>query len=110
MAALAGWDREHPKPVVTMQQVADHIEHIRKIAGIDHVGLGSDFDGMPDTPVGLEGVDRYPALLAELMRRRWTDSDIAKLAGENLLRVMSAAEHVGARIRGESPKGPIAVN
>jgi membrane dipeptidase len=110
MAALAGWDREHPKPLVTMQQVADHIEHIRKIAGIDHLGLGSDFDGMPDTPVGLEGVDRYPALLAELMRRRWTDSDIAKLAGENLLRVMSAAERVGARIRSEPPKSPIAAN
>jgi membrane dipeptidase len=98
-AALARWDQEHPKPVVTMQQVADHIEHIRKTAGIDHVGLGSDFDGMPDTPVGLEGVDCYPALLAELMRRGWTDSDIAKLAGENLLRVMSAAEQVSARIR-----------
>jgi membrane dipeptidase len=100
-AALAGWDREHPEPVVTMQLVADHIEHIRKIAGIDHVGLGSDFDGMPDAPVGLEGVDRYPALLSELMRRGWSDSDIAKLAGENLLRVMASAEHVAARIRSD---------
>lgn len=109
-AALAAWDHGHPKPVVTLQQVADHIEHIRKIAGIDHVGLGSDFDGMPDTPVGLEGVDRYPALLTALMRMGWTDSDIAKLAGENLLRVMSAAEQVSARIRSEPPKGPIAVN
>jgi membrane dipeptidase len=109
-AALAAWDRSHPKPVVTMQQVADHIEHIRKIAGIDHVGLGSDFDGMPDTPVGLEGVDRYPALLSELMRRGWSDSAIAKLAGENLLRVMSTAEQVAARIRSEPPRGPIAVN
>jgi membrane dipeptidase len=109
-AALASWDREHPKPVVTMQQVADHIEHIRKIAGIDHVGLGSDFDGMPDTPVGLEGVDRYPALLAELMRRGWSDSDIAKLAGENVLRVMAAAEHVGARIRGEPPRSHTTAN
>ena len=107
---MAAWDHGHPKPVVTLQQVADHIEHIRKIAGIDHVGLGSDFDGMPDTPVGLEGVDRYPALLTALMRMGWTDSDIAKLAGENLLRVMSAAEQVSARIRSEPPKGPIAVN
>jgi membrane dipeptidase len=109
-AALAAWDHEHPKPVVTLQQVADHIEHIRKIAGIDHVGLGSDFDGMPDTPVGLEGVDCYPALLVELMRRGWKDGDIAKLAGENMLRVMSAAEQVGARIRSKTQKVPIAVN
>ncbi len=102
-AALADWDHEHPKPVVTLQQIADHIEHIRNIAGIDHVGLGSDFDGMPDTPVGLEGVDCHPALLVDLMRRGWTDGDIAKLAGENMLRVMSAAEQVGARIRSRTP-------
>jgi membrane dipeptidase len=98
-AALAAWDREHPKPVVTLSQVADHIDHIRQVAGIDHVGLGSDFDGIPDTPVGLEGVDRYPALLVELMRRGWTDGDIAKLAGENLLRVMATAERAGDQLR-----------
>ena len=98
-AALAAWDREHPKPVVTLSQVADHIDHVRQVAGIDHVGLGSDFDGIPDTPVGLEGVDCYPALLVELMRRGWTDSDIAKLAGENLLRVMATAERVGDQLR-----------
>jgi membrane dipeptidase len=109
-AAFADWDREHPKPVVTLQQVADHIEHIRQIAGIDHVGLGSDYDGMPDTPVGLEGVDSYPSLLVELMRRGWTDGDVAKLAGENVLRVMSAAEQVGARIQSRARKDPIAAN
>jgi membrane dipeptidase len=65
--------------------------------------LGSDFDGIEDAPVGLEGVDRYPALLEELMRRGWTDSDIAKLAGENLLRVMAAAEKVAVRLRAERP-------
>jgi membrane dipeptidase len=80
-------------------QVADHIDHIRQVAGIDHVGLGSDFDGIPDAPVGLEGVDRYPALLEELMRRGWSDADIAKLAGENLLRAMAAAEKVSLRLR-----------
>ncbi len=85
-AALAEWEAQHPMPVTTLAQVADHIEHIRQVAGIDHVGIGSDFDGIPDAPVGLEGVDRYPALLAELMRRGWSDADIAKLAGENLLR------------------------
>jgi membrane dipeptidase len=94
--ALAAWDRAHPRPVTTLQQVADHIEHIRRIAGIDHVGLGSDFDGVPDAPIGLDAVDKYPALLEELMRRGWSDSDIAKLAGENLLRVMAAAERIAA--------------
>jgi membrane dipeptidase len=97
--ALTAWESEHPRPVTTLSQVADHIEHIAQVAGIDHVGLGSDFDGIPDGPVGLEGVDRFPALLAELMRRGWSDADIAKLAGENLLRVMTGAEQVGAHLR-----------
>jgi membrane dipeptidase len=99
-AALAEWDAKHPRPVTTLAQVADHIEHIRQVAGADHVGLGSDFDGIPDAPVGLEGVDRYPALLQELMRRGWSDADIAKLAGENLLRTMAAAEQVSMRLQG----------
>ena len=103
-AALAAWDKEHPRPVVTLSQVADHIEHIRAIAGIDAVGLGSDFDGIEDTPVGLEAVDRYPALLEELMRRGWTDIEVAKAAGENVLRVMAAAEEVGVRLR--KARGP----
>jgi membrane dipeptidase len=97
--ALTAWESEHPRPVTTLSQVADHIEHIAQVAGIDHVGLGSDFDGIPDGPVGLEGVDRFPALLAELMRRGWSDADIAKLAGENLLRVMTGAEQIGAHLR-----------
>jgi membrane dipeptidase len=98
--ALAQWDAQHPRPVTTLSQVADHVEHIRQVAGIDHVGIGSDFDGIPDAPMGLEGVDRYPALLQELMRRGWSDSDIAKLAGENLLRTMAAAEQVSAKLQG----------
>jgi membrane dipeptidase len=98
-AALAEWDAQHPRPVTTLAQVADHVEHIRQVAGVDHVGLGSDFDGIPDAPVGLEGVDRYPALLEELMRRGWSDADIAKLAGENLLRTMAAAEQVSLKLR-----------
>jgi membrane dipeptidase len=98
-AALARWESEHPKPVTTLAQVADHIEHVRQIAGVDHVGLGSDFDGIPDAPRGLEGVDTYPALLMELMRRGWTDGEVAKVAGENVLRVMAAAEHVAAQMR-----------
>jgi len=101
-AALSAWEAQHPMPVTTLAQVADHVEHIRQVAGVDHVGLGSDFDGIPDAPVGLEGVDRYPALLEELMRRGWSDSDIAKLAGENLLRTLAAAEQVSLRLQGAS--------
>jgi membrane dipeptidase len=100
--ALAEWELQHPMPATTLAQVADHVEYIRRIAGVDHVGLGSDFDGIPDAPLGLEGVDRYPALLQELMRRGWSDADIAKLAGENLLRTMAAAEQVSMRLQGGS--------
>jgi membrane dipeptidase len=102
-AALARWESEHPKPVTTLSEVADHIDHVRQVAGVDHVGLGSDFDGIPDAPRGLEAVDRYPALLIELMRRGWTDGEIAKVAGENVLRVMAAAERVAAKLRAANP-------
>jgi membrane dipeptidase len=98
-AALAEWVREHPRPAATLAQVADHIEHIRLLAGADHVGLGSDFDGIEDAPAGLEGVDKYPALLVELMKRGWTDSDVAKLAGGNVLRALAEAERVAAKLR-----------
>jgi membrane dipeptidase len=101
-SALTQWEAQHPMPVTTLAQVADHVEHIRQVAGVDHVGIGSDFDGIPDAPVGLEGVDRYPALLAELMRRGWSDADIAKLAGENLLRTLSQAEQVSLRLQSTS--------
>jgi membrane dipeptidase len=102
-AALDAWEKAHPRPVVTLSEVADHIEHIRKVAGIDNVGIGSDFDGIEEVPQGLEGVDRYPALLEEMMRRGWTDSDVAKLAGLNVLRVMEQAEQVAARLHAARP-------
>jgi membrane dipeptidase len=102
-AALAAWERAHPKPHATLEQVADHIEHIRKIAGGDHVGIGSDFDGIDETPDGLDGVDRFPALFAELMRRGWTDAAIAKLAGGNLLRVFAEAERIAAKLKTMRP-------
>lgn len=102
-AALAAWEAAHPKPVVTLAMVADHIDHIAKLAGVDHVGLGGDMDGVPDLPEGLDGVDTYPALLAELMKRGWSDADIAKLAGGNILRVMEAAERVAAAMKDEPP-------
>jgi membrane dipeptidase len=94
-AALAEWERTHPKPTVTLAMVADHIEHVARVAGVDHVGIGSDFDGMgKDLPVGLSDVSNYPELLAELMRRGWSDAHVAKLAGGNILRVMGEAEAV----------------
>jgi membrane dipeptidase len=72
---------------------------VRKIAGVDHVGLGSDFDGIPDGPVGLDSVDEYPALLAELAHRAWSDAELGKLAGGNLLLALAKAEEVSARLR-----------
>ncbi|HEY3950016.1 dipeptidase [Phenylobacterium sp.] len=98
-AYMKAWDAAHPKPPVTIPMVADHIEHIAKVCGVDCVGLGSDFDGIPDTPEGLEGVDKYPALLAELARRGWSDEDLSKVAGGNLLRVLREAEAVAKRLQ-----------
>jgi membrane dipeptidase len=91
------WEAAHPRPQATLAQVADHVEHVRKVAGVEHVGLGGDFDGTPDVTVGLEDVSTYPALFAELARRGWTESDCAALAGGNVLRVMRRAESFAAR-------------
>ncbi|MDC0672091.1 dipeptidase [Nannocystis sp. ncelm1] len=92
-----------PQPRATLAQVADHVEHVRRVAGVDHVGLGSDFDGMGAVPVGLEDVSRYPYLLAELARRGWTDEELEKLAGRNLLRVLRAAEAVAKQLQQTRP-------
>src|SRR5207237_850675 len=73
VAAHPGWRASHPQPHATISDVADHIEHVRKVAGVDHVGIGSDFDGITDNVVGLEDVSKYPALFAELALRGWTD-------------------------------------
>ena len=100
-AGLAAWETAHAKPAVGLADVADHFDHVRKVAGVDHVGVGSDFDGIPEAPVGLDGVDKYPALLAELARRGWSDEDLAKVAGANVLRVMAEAEAVSARLRAQ---------
>ena len=102
-AALAEWERAHPRPAVGIAEVADHIEYVRKVAGADHVGLGSDFDGIPDAPAGLDGVDKYPALLSELAHRGWSDADLAKVAGGNALRALARAEEVSAHLRAARP-------
>jgi membrane dipeptidase len=101
-AAYEQWLAAHPRPVVTLAMVADHIEYIARVAGKDCVGLGSDFDGIPDTPVGLDGVDKYPALLAELARRGWSHDDLVKVSGGNVLRVMREAETVARNLRATS--------
>lgn len=96
---LERWRAENPAPTATIGDVADHIEHIRDVAGIDYVGIGSDFDGIPTYVEGLEDVSTFPALLVELSRRGWSDGDLRKVAGENLLRVMSEAETAASRLQ-----------
>jgi membrane dipeptidase len=96
-AAMKAWDEANPRPMSTLAQVADHIDHAAHIAGPDHIGIGGDYDGIPDLPKGLENVSTYPALFAELARRGWTDENLRKLAGENFLRVMRANEAVAQR-------------
>jgi membrane dipeptidase len=93
------WKATHPRPTATLKQVADHIEYVRKVAGSDHVGIGSDFDGIDHTPEGLEDVSKFPDLFAELIRRGWSDADLKKLAGQNLLRALRAAEATAARLQ-----------
>jgi membrane dipeptidase len=84
---------------VTVSAIADHIEHVAKVAGYDHVGIGADLDGIDSTPEGLTGVQSYPLLFAELIRRGWSDANLAKLAGGNVLRVMRRAEAVAASMK-----------
>ena len=97
------WRAAHLRPRASMADVADHIDHVRKVAGVNHVGIGSDFDGITETVAGLEDVSTFPALFAELARRGWSDADLRKLAGENVLRVLKRAEVVAARLQRERP-------
>ncbi len=98
---VEAWEAAHPRPEATLKQVADHIDHVRKVAGADHVGIGSDFDGISYTPVGLEDVSTFPMLFAELVKRGWSDDDLRKLAGRNMLRVIKSAEATAGRLQRE---------
>jgi membrane dipeptidase len=100
-AGLKAWEAAHPRPAATVATVADHIEHVAKVAGYDHVGIGGDMDGIPYTPTDLTGVQDYPALFAELIRRGWSDGNLAKLAGGNVLRALRQAEAVSASMKSE---------
>jgi membrane dipeptidase len=91
--------REFKPPVVTIGQVADHFDHIRKVAGVDHIGIGADYDGNTEWPAGLEDVSRYPWLFAELIRRGWSDADLRKVAGANVLRALRGAEATARRLQ-----------
>jgi len=96
-----------PRP--TLSDVADHIDHIRDVIGVEYIGLGGDYDGMPPGPIGLEDVSTYPALLAELLRRGYSDSDVARIAGENFLRVMADAEAVSAQLQKAGPPSDVLI-
>ncbi len=99
-AVTPEWEAAHPVPEATLTQVADHIDHVRAVAGVDHVGIGGDYDGSAAMPAGLSDVSRYPALFAELLARGWTEPDCAALAGGNLLRVLRDAENVATPASG----------
>jgi membrane dipeptidase len=101
--AMDAWFEANPGPPASVSDVADHIDHVRDVAGIDHIGIGSDFDGAPTMPEGLEDVSCYPALFEELATRGYRDEDLMKIAGRNVLRVMREAARTGARLRTERP-------
>jgi membrane dipeptidase len=103
---LPEWEKGNPMPAATLTQVAEHIEHIREVAGIAHVGIGADYDGTPALTQGLHDVSRYPALFHELQRRHWSEADLKALAGANILRTLRDAESCAAR-HGESPLAPV---
>jgi membrane dipeptidase len=100
-AGIKAWEAAHPRPQVAVADVAEHIEHAAKIAGYDHVGIGGDLDGIDVTVDGLDGFEDYPNLFAELIRRGWSDANLAKLAGGNILRVLRRAEAVAASLKNE---------
>jgi membrane dipeptidase len=102
--ALAQWTAANPAPAATISEVADHIDHIRKVAGVDHIGVGGDFDGITQTVKDLDNVSTYPALTAELMRRGYGTADLRKILGLNVLRVMREVEKVSKRLQQE--RGP----
>jgi membrane dipeptidase len=100
-AGVDAWTAANPAPRATVTDVADHIDHIRQVAGIDHIGLGGDFDGITAVPLGMEDVSTYPVVTAELLRRGYKDDDIKKILGQNILRVMRAVEGVSKKLQAE---------
>jgi membrane dipeptidase len=106
-AGVDAWTAANPAPRATVTDVADHIDHIRQVAGIDHIGLGGDFDGITAVPLGMEDVSTYPVVTAELLRRGYKDDDIKKILGQNILRVMRAVEGVSKKLQAERGASPM---
>jgi membrane dipeptidase len=98
------WIAKHPRPAVKLAEVANHVEHVREVAGVDHVGIGSDYDGVDWLPEGLEDTSTYPALIAELLRRGWSEEDCGKLASGNIIRTLRAAEETARGL--SASRGP----
>jgi membrane dipeptidase len=98
------WIAKHPRPAVKLAEVANHVEHVREVAGVDHVGIGSDYDGVDWLPEGLEDTSTYPALIAELLRRGWSEEDCGKLASGNIIRTLRAAEETARAL--SASRGP----
>jgi membrane dipeptidase len=103
-AERAAWTEGHPRPIATLAEVADHVDHVREVAGVDHVGIGSDYDGVDTLPEGLEDVSCYPALITELVGRGWSEADCGKLASGNVLRTLRDAEQAARSI--SARRGP----
>jgi membrane dipeptidase len=106
-SGLAAWTSANPAPRATVADAADHIDHIRKVAGIDHIGLGGDFDGITSVPEGLEDVSSYPRLTAELLRRGYKDDEVKKILGLNILRVMRTAEKTSQKLQASRPASSV---
>ena len=102
-AVRRAWLASNPPPAATIEQVADHIDHLAEVAGVEHVGIGSDFDGGELLPTGLQDVSRFPYLIAELLGRGYSDDEACGIAGGNVLRVMRGAEAVASRLQAERP-------
>jgi len=102
-AGMTEWDAAHPEVLAHVSDMADHVDHIRQVAGIDHIGLGGDYDGMATGPVGMEDVTGYPALFVELARRGYSQEDLEKIANRNMMRVLRAAEAYAAAHASDPP-------
>jgi membrane dipeptidase len=101
---MDAWHQLNPAPRASLIDVANHIDHIKAVAGIDHIGLGSDFDGITSVPIGLEDVSTYPALIAELLHRGYSDDDIRKITNHNILRVLRDVEATAATMGGKTAR------
>jgi membrane dipeptidase len=104
---MESWQVSNPKPTPTLEQVADHIDHIRDVIGVEYIGIGSDYDGMSSLPTGLEDVSTFPALIIELMRRGYTDDELAGIIGNNVLRVMRQVEATAAQLQATEPPSDV---